>query len=414
MIMNYSLRHAGYESNEDSNQIVKAEGAYLYTKRGQRLLDLCMAAGSQLLGHSNPEIVSAIQSQVSKGTIYLSNNQYIHETCELLSQVVPSEYSDYIFSNSGTEATQKAIRISRLASGKSLIASFEGGWHGSNEWTLHDSGSRFDLDKQALNFGIPASINRDRLIVPYNCDKTFETLERHKEKLAAIIIEPIQGSNPQKNISGFLKKLTAFCSQHNILIIADEIISGFRVSLSGASPKLGLKPDIITYGKSFAGGLPVGLTVINEKVSQMSFGNPENAVITGGTYSANPLMAVAATATLKQLIQKNYTSFNTESDTFKNTINSELLSKNLPFNIISNGPFLRLAFTDKPFKSRAERDKLEMPATLQKTFKDIIKKKEIFWPTNGIILPSFEHKEPELRLAREAIISSCIETCEFL
>lgn len=400
----YLLHHPGYHSND--MVVTSASGSYLHLADGRRLFDAGLAAGSQILGHNYPTVTQALLSQIPHGLLFLNNNQQIHHLAEKLTACVPTPLKHFVFCNSGSEATQRALRYARAATGRNKIACFAGGWHGMNEWTLLDDGGRFDCVTAKQPDGIPASILSHTLLLPYNDERAFELLEHHKNDLAAICIEPIQGSNPRSDIVPFLTELEARCKTHGILIIYDEIITGFRLSLGGASSAWQLKPDIVTYGKILGGGLPIGLVCFTDDVASQTFLDNTKRMLSGGTFSANPLMAATATAVLNCLQQADFSLLNDMAEQFRNATNQKIDKLNIPCAMAGAGSINRLYFTNKPVRNRAQRDALEAPHTVQREFRNIMLERGILWPTNGIIFNGFCHTQAELDHLSDNIVAA--------
>jgi len=403
----YKLHHPGYQSQ---SRIIKAEGAYFLTENGKYLFDAGLGAGSQILGHCPTAITAAIQQQAAEGTLFLHNNCLIHQLCAELEQVLPSHLNQFVFCNSGTEATQRALRYARAATGKNKVAFFQGGWHGMNEWTLLDDGGRFGVSTQELPSGIPTQILEHSMMLPYNDEYAFEKIEQHKNELAAVIIEPVQGSNPQESILPFLKKLQDLCKKNGILLIFDEIITGFRLSVGGAASQWQLQPDLVTYGKILGGGLPIGLVAFTEQVADNTFSDNSKRMLSGGTFSANPLTAATALAVLKQLRQSDYNFINSLGLQLKQKTNPQLNLLGIPCVVSGTDSFLRLYFTDQQVNSRRHRDLIELNNNFQQQFRSEMFALNVLWPTNGIIFTGFCHTAEMIDSLSSNIINA-LQTC---
>ncbi|MGU5646344.1 aminotransferase class III-fold pyridoxal phosphate-dependent enzyme [Aeromonas caviae] len=387
----YVIHHPGYNANTE--RYIAAEGAFLIKENGAAVFDAGLGAGSQILGHCHNTIVDALKRQVGKGILFLNNNPQIHLLAEQLCSVIPKKLNNFVFCNSGSEATQRAIRYARAATSKNKIASFHGGWHGMNEWTLQDDGSRFGNKDARLPSGIPLSILEHSILLPYNDDQAFEILSKNKEHLAAVCIEPIQGSNPRGDIIPFLQHLEKLCKDNNILIIYDEIITGFRLGIGGACEKWSLNPDIVTYGKILGGGLPVGLVAFTDEISQLTFTDKEKRMLSGGTFSANPLMATAACAVINCLKSRDYSVIDNLASILREQTNKQLIEMKMPCRLSGEASINRLYFTDQPVQNRAHRDRMELDSNFQHRFRENMMKLDVLWPTNGIIFTGFCHDE---------------------
>ncbi|MCF5853280.1 MULTISPECIES: aminotransferase class III-fold pyridoxal phosphate-dependent enzyme [Aeromonas] len=406
----YTIHHADYE--KDATKYISSKGAFLINENGSSIFDAGLGAGSQILGHCHDDVIHSLKEQAERGMLFLKNNPQIHLLAEQLSCVLPHELKNFVFCNSGSEATQRAIRYARAATSKNKIASFHGGWHGMNEWTLQDDGGRFGGQDIRLPSGIPLSILEHSILLPYNDQLAFDILSQNKNQLAAICIEPIQGSNPRGDIISFLKKIEAFCKDNGILVIYDEIITGFRLGIGGACTKWKLNPDIVTYGKILGGGLPVGLVAFTDEVSQLTFKNKEKRILSGGTFSANPLMATTACAVINCLKHRDYSLIDNLASTLREQTNKKLTELGIPCRLSGEASINRLYFTDIPIQNRAHRDQVELDTTIQQRFRENMMKLNVLWPTNGIIFTGFCHNKEMITEFGSKIVSALQITLE--
>ena len=240
---------------------------------GKWLLDTCMGCGTHIFGHPKRIVFEG-------SPLYAHPNRLAIEAGELLKKSTGFEH--FIFANSGTEATMKAIRLARSYTGRDKVAFFEGHWHGSQDYNL-----------ASYSKGIPQAVKDLVLVLPFT-DKAFETIE--KEKPALVMIEPVQGADPVCRVD-FLKRLRNVTKRNKVLLCFDEVITGFRMALGGMSEVLGITPDLVTYGKTLGGGVPIGVIGGNEVIES-------NDVFMGGTFSANPLQISQCIKTLKRLIDE--------------------------------------------------------------------------------------------------------------
>ena len=284
--------------------IKKAKGAYLYDVDGNRYIDYLMSWGAHILGHSHPDVTSAIKKAAGKGISYGLSSELEYELAELIKKAFPSiELLRMV--NSGTEATMSAIRLARGYTGRNKILKFEGCYHGHSDGLLVKSGSGVATFSVPDTAGVPTSIAAETLIAPYNDIETVRVLvKKYAEGIACIIVEPVaanMGIIPPKK--GFLRELREIADQINAVLIFDEVITGFRIALGGAQEFYNVKPDLTTLGKIVGGGLPVG--VFGGKREIMEHLVPLGSVYQAGTLSGNPVVASAGIAVLKYLIQKN-------------------------------------------------------------------------------------------------------------
>ncbi len=394
--INYTIHNNGYDIISQP-VIASANGSFLKSASGEKYFDPGLGAGSQILGYSNKSITDAIKNQIEKGSIYLHNNLNIQSFTKKITEILPSELTNFIYCNSGSEATQRALRIARVATGRKKIAYFHGGWHGMNEWTMNNDGDRFGKFSIPKEDGIPITLKKDIILLPYNDDKAFEIIQANSNELACIIIEPVQGSNPRNDITDFLNKIQQTCKELDILFILDEIITGFRLGIGGASKLWNLRPDIITYGKIIGGGLPIGLVSLTNEITARSFGDKNKSVPTGGTFSANPLVASAGLSVLNILDTKDYNYINQLGELMRSLVNSYYKTYGIPLSVIGTNSISRIVFTDQKFKNRMERDYLEQGTqNKQIEFRRKMFVKNILWPNNGILFTGFCNTKKEI------------------
>ena len=393
---NYIIHNSGYDIVNEP-LIASSQGSFLKGISGEKYFDPGLGAGSQILGYSNKQITSAIKNQIEKGSIYLHNNLNIQFFTEKLTEILPSQFTNFVYCNSGSEATQRALRIARVATGRKKIAYFHGGWHGMNEWTMNNDGERFGKFFIPREDGIPKTLKKNSILLPYNDDKAFDIIQAYSNELACIIVEPVQGSNPRNDITDFLNKIQQICKRFDILFILDEIITGFRLGIGGACKLWNLFPDIITYGKIIGGGLPIGLVSLTNEIAYRSFGDKNKFVPTGGTFSANPLVATAGLSVLNILDTKDYNYINQLGELLRSLVNSYYKKYGIPLSIIGTNSISRIVFTDQKFKNRMERDYLEQGTQKKQIeFRKKMLGKNILWPNNGILFTGFCNTKKEI------------------
>jgi glutamate-1-semialdehyde 2,1-aminomutase len=405
----FAVLNAGYEKTK--LHISKAYGCFIEDCSGNVYIDTALGAGTHILGHAHPLIVGEIQKQAAEGTLYILPNRYAYEVGELLSGVIPHFYG-FVFCNSGTEATIRATRIARAYTGRKKIAMFSGGWHGGNDMLLFEEDYTGDENQPILMFksaGVPQEIMDMTLMLPYNTDAAFELIEQHGNELAMVIIEPSQGSNPRDDVGDFLRELRKVTAKHNILLCFDEIVTGFRVALGGCQEYYAVEADIATYGKTLGGGLPIGLVAGTKEVMDVVKGNDhKKPVFMGGTFSANPLVMRVAKAVLQYLIENRktvYAHLNENGRYIKNMINEFCVANQVPVRMTSIGSMSRMIFTDKPIKSRRERDEFELDEGIQRLFYlYLCLKKGVYISGNRVLFLSTAHKEEHVQKITQSII----------
>lgn len=395
--------------------ITKAKGCFLEDEKGNRYIDVTLGAGTHILGHVHPIIVEAIERQVKNGTLYILPNQHSYEVINFLSCAI-GHFDSFVFCNSGTEATMRAVRIGRAYTGKKKIAMFGGGWHGGSDMLLFEEDYSSNENQPLAEFisaGTPKEIKDMVLMLPYNNEAAFELIEKHRDELAMVIIEPAQGSNPRDDVSEFLRKLRKLTLRHNILLCFDEIITGFRLALGGAQEYYGIEADISTYGKALGGGIPIGLVAGKKAIMDVIKGAKEKkSVFMGGTFSGNPLAMSVAKTVLQYLIKNReviYSYLNESGEYVKDAVNNFCITNQLSMRIIGVGSMMRMIFTDKYIRSRRERDKYEADYGFQDLFyRYLLFEKGVYMEKNRIVL-SMAHKKEHI----EKVIQSFMESVEY-
>ena len=282
----------------------KAKGAYLFDADGNKYIDFIGSWGPMIMGHSHPDIVNAIKNQAELGTSYGAPTKLESDVASLIIESVPS-IEKIRMVNSGTEATMSAIRLARGFTKRNKIIKFDGCYHGHVDSLLIKAGSGVSTFGLPDSPGIPKDLAKHTITCPYNDIEAFiEIFNAVQEDLAAVIVEPIAGNMgfvPGK--VDFLKTIREHTKSNNSLLIFDEVMSGFRVSLGGAQEIYNIKPDLTALGKVIGGGLPVG--AFGGKKEIMDYLAPEGPVYQAGTLSGNPLAMAAGSTLLNLLIDKN-------------------------------------------------------------------------------------------------------------
>ena len=282
----------------------KAKGPYLIDADNNKYIDYIGSWGPMILGHSNPKIIKAVSRQLELGTSYGAPTSIESDTAKLIKKCFPSIQKIRMV-NSGTEATMSAVRLARGYTNKTKIIKFDGCYHGHVDSLLIKAGSGVSTFGLPDSPGIPNELAKKTLSCEFNNKDSFlRTFNKVKNDLAAVIVEPIAGNMGfVPGDKSFLKLLRKKTSENNSLLIFDEVMTGFRVSLGGAQELYGIKPDLTTLGKVIGGGLPVGAFGGKKKV--MDCLAPNGPVYQAGTLSGNPLAMAAGSTLIKLLIDKN-------------------------------------------------------------------------------------------------------------
>ena len=327
--------------------IKSASGAYLHDVDGNDYVDFIGSWGPMILGHSNPKIIKAIKDQADLGTSYGAPTEAETSIGELIRTVMPS-IEKIRMVNSGTEATMSCIRLARGYTGRNKIIKFTGCYHGHVDSLLIKAGSGVSTFGLPDSPGIPEELARHTISVPYNDINAFlEVFESIKSELAAVIIEPIAGN--MGFIPGdkdFLETLRIKTHESGSVLIFDEVMTGFRVSLGGAQELYGITPDLTALGKVIGGGLPVG--AFGGKAEIMNFLAPEGPVYQAGTLSGNPLAVAAGKCLINELIKTNpYDELEANANYLLTNIKNEMFKKEIPFSFNQIGGMFGFFFTDE-------------------------------------------------------------------
>ena len=285
--------------------IKHAEGAYIIDEDDKRYVDYVGSWGPMILGHAHPEVLDAVRSQLEHGLSYGAPTAMETEMAELVCSLVPSMDMVRMVS-SGTEATMSAIRLARGYTGRDTIIKFEGCYHGHSDSLLVKAGSGALTFGVPSSPGVPAAYAQHTLTLPYNdIAAVRETLSTVGKDIACIIVEPVAGNmNCVPPVPGFLEGLREACDEHGVVLIFDEVMTGFRVALGSAQGHFGVTPDLSTFGKIVGGGMPVG--AFGGKREIMECISPLGPVYQAGTLSGNPLAMAAGLTTLKLISRPGF------------------------------------------------------------------------------------------------------------
>lgn len=341
----------------------RAQGSHLYDVDGNVYVDFWLGHTALILGHSPPAVVKAVKLQLEKGTHFGTPHELEVELAEQVIKMVPSAQL-VRFTNSGTEANMYATRLARAYTGRKKIAKFEGGWHGGYDALHVGVNSPFNVPESA---GLTAGATGDTVLLPFN------DLEGVKERLndqevASMVIEPILGAGggvPAER--EFLKGLREFCTDRDILLIFDEVITGFRLAPGGAQQYYGVKPDLTVLGKILGGGFPVGAFCgradVMEKVDSLIHERPTFS-FHGGTFAGNPITMTAGLTTLRiledgSLINRlNRLGEETRKNLHETFSNDKLNAQVTGDGSIFNVHFTKERITDALASDRADANKL--------------------------------------------------------
>lgn len=331
-----------------------AKGAYLYDTDGKKYIDYVASWGPMVLGHSHPSVVKAVQETAEKGLSFGAPTVIETRMAEKVCQLVPS-IEKIRMVNSGTEATMSAIRLARGFTGRDNIIKFEGCYHGHSDSLLVKAGSGALTFGVPSSPGVPSSLADHTLTLPFNdLEAITHLLKTNGDTIACIIVEPVAGNMncipPEK---GFLEGLRVLCDQYGIVLIFDEVMSGFRVALGGAQQIYEVKPDLTTLGKIIGGGLPVG--AFGGRADIMALLAPNGPVYQAGTLSGNPLAMSAGLTTLEIISEPGFYEQLTQRTTqLLDGLSQLAKDADLAFSTNQVGGMFGLFFSEKTNISRFE------------------------------------------------------------
>ncbi|WP_121626839.1 glutamate-1-semialdehyde 2,1-aminomutase [Poseidonibacter antarcticus] len=327
--------------------ITKGKGAYLYDVDGNKYLDFVQSWGPLIFGHCDSDIEQAVLQTVKNGLSFGAPTEL--ET-QLASEIVDMyENIDKVrFVSSGTEATMSAIRLARGVTGRDNILKFEGCYHGHSDSLLVQAGSGLATFGTPSSPGVPADLTKHTIVCEYNNIKNLEKCFEQSDDIACIIIEPIAGNmGLVPATQEFLKACRKLCDKHGTLLIFDEVMSGFRASLTGASGLVDTKADMITFGKVIGGGMPVGAFAGSNEI--MAHLSPDGPVYQAGTLSGNPVAMSAGLVGLRKLKANPaiYDDLNAKALRLMNGLKEVANSYNIPFQVNTRGSMFGYFFNEK-------------------------------------------------------------------
>ena len=332
----------------------KAEGLFLFDADGKRYIDYIGSWGPMIAGHANPRVLQAVRDAIENGLSFGAPTAIETDMAELVKTFFPS-MEKLRFCSSGTEATMSAIRLARGFTGRDTIVKFEGCYHGHSDSLLVKAGSG------ALTFGVPSSpgvpadLAKHTLNLPFNdLDAAQALFEQQGDSIACLIIEPITGNmNMILPKPGYLEGLRTLCDQYGVVLIFDEVMTGFRVAKGGAQALTQIKPDLTCLGKIIGGGMPVGAFGGRQDVMDMLA--PLGPVYQAGTLSGNPVAMAAGIATLSALsVPGFYEALTATTQRFVNGMMGVAQEAGVAMQGVSRGGMFGLFFAERPVTSFAE------------------------------------------------------------
>ncbi|MGF1450345.1 MAG: glutamate-1-semialdehyde 2,1-aminomutase [Opitutales bacterium] len=329
----------------------RAEGSRLHTVDGRALIDYVCTWGPAIHGHNHPVVRDAVMKALERGTSFGTPNPYEVEMAELLTELVPS-LEKVRMVNSGTEATMSAIRLARGFTGRDKIVKFAGCYHGHVDSLLVQAGSGAVTLGNPDSAGVPAGFAAETIVLPYNHGQLLqECFEERGYEIAGVIIEPYPANcGLLLPVDDFLSKLRQLCTDHGAVLIFDEVMTGFRISLGGVQQAESVRPDLSCFGKIIGGGLPVG--AFGGRAEIMDRLAPDGPVYQAGTLSGNPLAMAAGIASLKRLREvEPYGQLHQKGHLLHASLEVEARAKGLPLQVPQTGSMFSLFFCEGPVRN---------------------------------------------------------------
>ena len=341
--------------------VERGKGSRIYDTRGRAYIDYVLGSGPLLLGHAHPAIVRAVQAQMAKGSTYHWLSEPTVRLAQLVCEAVPCG-EKVRFVSTGTEATLFAIRMARVFTRREKVLKFEGGWHGLHDYAMignwRPGAAPYPTPVPDIG-GIPKGVLESVLIAPFNDLATTEDiLARYGQEIAAVIVEPLQRAiSPQP---GFLPGLRELTRRHGIVLVFDEVVTGFRLAYGGAQEFCGVVPDLATYGKAvtcgFSLGAICGRTDVMETANQARKGTPDYACLSG-TLSGNPLACAAGIAALGELRKSGvYERLGAIGRRLREGMADIAARQGVPLQALGEGPIAQPVFIDPKRRVTADRD----------------------------------------------------------
>ncbi|MBI4636965.1 MAG: aminotransferase class III-fold pyridoxal phosphate-dependent enzyme [Candidatus Rokubacteria bacterium] len=386
----------------------RGEGSRLWDTAGRAYIDYVLGSGPVLLGHAHPALVAAVQAQVEKGSTFQWLSEPMVRLAELICEAVPC--AEMIrFVSTGTEATMLAIRVARVFTGREKVLKFEGGWHGIHDYAMVGNWAGSEAPYPAARpdiGGIPKGAVESVLVAPFNdLATTEEIVALHGREIAAIIVEPLQRAIPPR--SGFLQGLRDLSRRHGIVLIFDEVVTGFRLAWGGAQEFYGVTPDLATYGKALTCGF--SLAAIAGRADLMETANPARKgtldwALLSGTLSGNPLACAAGLAALGELRKPGvYARLAQLGTSLRDGITAAARRQGIPLQALGEGPIAQPVFLDPARPVASERDLRAADGTRATRLGLELIRRGIFVTPGGKMYLSLAHSDEDIAQTLQAL-----------
>ena len=397
------LPAGGFGNFDPGIVIAEGRGSRVWDEDGNEYIDYLIGSGPMLLGHGHPEVMEAVLEQLPKGTTFFANNSKGIELAEAITEAVPC-CEQVRFVASGGEADMYAIRLARACTGRDKILKFEGGYHGmSSEAQMSLAPAKLVNFPQAVpdSAGIPQGVADQMLIAPFNDLAAVEALLAEHDDVAAIIAEPLQRVVPAD--PGYLQGLRDLCDKYRILLIFDEIVTGFRLAYGGAQERYGVTPDICTLGKIIGGGFALAALGASAEIMRhfdKSIVGADNWLMQLGTLSGNPIAAAAGLKTMEILRRDgSYDQLRTTGRTLKMMQSDALSQAGIAHQICGDDTLFDIFFTNAPCRDfrTAKHDDPQRNAI----YNDVLRKHGVF-KSPGKLYPSLAITDADLEQSKDA------------
>jgi len=389
-----------------------AQGGTLTSVDGREYIDFCQSFGPLILGHRDADVAEAVREAIETAWSFGACEPYSLELAEWITSRLP--WVEMLrFVSSGTEAVMSALRVARAATGRNRILKFEGCYHGHSDPLLVKAGSGLAGESASSSAGVSDNVAAETLVAPLDDEQAVsEIFDQFGKEIAAVILEPLPanyGLLLQRR--EFIEETVKVARAHGALVIFDEVISGFRVALGGMAEVLGMRPDLVTYGKVIGGGFPVA--AYGGRRDLMELVAPVGPVYQAGTLSANPVGMRAGLATLqKVLAARAYDQLEEKTKGFCDRLNAEMQSRRLDFEITRQASIFWLhPKTEKPIR-RIEQIPAKGPAAFARVFHAALDRGVYLAPSAfEVNFMSLAHSDELLERAQAGIVSAVDESC---
>ncbi|MCH9672348.1 MAG: aminotransferase class III-fold pyridoxal phosphate-dependent enzyme, partial [Gammaproteobacteria bacterium] len=349
-------------------ELILREGraSRVWDEDGNEYVDYLIGSGPMLVGHGHPDVNAAIESQLAKGTTFFANNRQGIDLATVICEAVPC--ADKVrFASTGSEADAFAMRLARAYRGRDKILKFEGGYHGYSDYGLMSlAPSKPGNASEAIadSAGIPVNVKENMLVAPFNdVDAVASLIREHKDSIAAVFMEPLQRLIPPR--PGFLEAMRELTEDNDILLVFDEVVTGFRMAYGGAQEHYGVTPDICTLGKAIGGGFPLSAIAGREDIMALfdkSQTTPDRFVPQVGTLSGNPIAAAAGLATLEVLSRPGtYEAFFATGQRLMDALSDLIAQSGFAGQVVGAPPMFDVVFADGDIRTYRDTQRADVP-----------------------------------------------------